>query len=45
MTPYQNGFLKTKGPNVHNVVLQDLCPLDLSEHFVQVVDRKHQANP
>ncbi|KAK3808375.1 MAG: secreted lipase [Benniella sp.] len=38
MTPYKNGFLKTKGPNVHNVVLQDLCPLDLSEHFLQLVD-------
>ncbi|KUO16347.1 esterase/lipase family protein [Streptomyces dysideae] len=30
VTPYRSQFLS--GPNVNNVVLQDLCPLDLSEH-------------
>ncbi len=30
VTPYRSGFLD--GPDVHNVVLQDLCPVDLSEH-------------
>ncbi|KAF9096085.1 hypothetical protein BGX23_012001 [Mortierella sp. AD031] len=38
VTPYTNGFLRTLGPNVRNVVLQDLCPLDPSEHLVQVND-------
>ncbi|MFD7766502.1 esterase/lipase family protein [Streptomyces sp. NPDC059787] len=31
VTPYRSGFLT--GPNVRNVLLQDLCPLDLSEHL------------
>ncbi|MEU9168116.1 alpha/beta fold hydrolase [Streptomyces sp. NPDC048420] len=30
VTPYRSQFLS--GPGVHNVLLQDLCPLDLSEH-------------
>ncbi|MEU6356047.1 alpha/beta fold hydrolase [Streptomyces sp. NPDC047072] len=30
VTPYQSQFLS--GTGVHNVLLQDLCPLDLSEH-------------
>lgn len=30
VTPYQSQFLN--GPNVHNVVLQNLCAADLSEH-------------
>lgn len=30
VTPYRSQFLS--GPGVHNVVVQDLCPLDLSEH-------------
>lgn len=30
VTPYRSQFLS--GSNVHNVLLQDLCPLDLSEH-------------
>ncbi|MER6733446.1 esterase/lipase family protein [Streptomyces puniciscabiei] len=29
-TPWQNDYLS--GSGVHNVLLQDLCPLDLSEH-------------
>ncbi|AKJ14108.1 lipase [Streptomyces incarnatus] len=29
-TPWQNDYLS--GSDVHNVLLQDLCPLDLSEH-------------
>ncbi|MET7734070.1 alpha/beta fold hydrolase [Streptomyces sp. NPDC005402] len=30
VTPYRSQFLS--GAGVHNVLLQDLCPLDLSEH-------------
>ncbi|MFF7858484.1 alpha/beta fold hydrolase [Streptomyces sp. NPDC007904] len=30
LTPYRSQYLS--GPNVRNVLLQDLCPLDLSEH-------------
>ena len=30
VTPYRSQFLD--GPGVRNVVLQDLCPIDLSEH-------------
>ncbi|WP_330292082.1 esterase/lipase family protein [Streptomyces sp. NBC_00576] len=30
VTPYRSQFLS--GSNVHNVLIQDLCPLDLSEH-------------
>ncbi|MFE0424058.1 esterase/lipase family protein [Streptomyces sp. NPDC058953] len=38
VTPYRSQFLT--GPNVRNVVVQDLCPLDLSEHVaVGTVDR------
>ncbi|MGW7100766.1 esterase/lipase family protein [Streptomyces sp. NPDC054838] len=38
VTPYTSGFLS--GPNVHNVVLQDLCALDLSEHVaIGLTDR------
>ncbi|WP_344657217.1 esterase/lipase family protein [Catenulispora subtropica] len=32
VTPYPNQFLD--GPNVRNVVVQDLCPLDVSEHVL-----------
>ena len=32
VTPYTNQFLT--GPDVHNVVVQDLCPLDVSEHVL-----------
>ncbi|MFL6111501.1 MAG: esterase/lipase family protein [Catenulispora sp.] len=32
MTPYTNQFLV--GPEVRNVVVQDLCPLDVSEHVL-----------
>jgi triacylglycerol esterase/lipase EstA (alpha/beta hydrolase family) len=31
VTPYTSQFLS--GPNVHNVVLQNLCPVDVSEHL------------
>lgn len=31
VTPYRSAYLT--GPNVRNVLLQDLCPLDLSEHL------------
>ncbi|WP_330238197.1 esterase/lipase family protein [Streptomyces sp. NBC_00525] len=38
VTPYRSQFLD--GPNVRNVLLQDLCPLDLSEHVaIGTVDR------
>lgn len=30
VTPYRTQYLN--GPNVRNVLLQDLCPIDLSEH-------------
>ncbi|NUP45830.1 MAG: alpha/beta fold hydrolase, partial [Catenulispora sp.] len=32
VTPVSNQFLA--GPDVHNVVVQDLCPLDVSEHVL-----------
>ncbi|MFD3454136.1 esterase/lipase family protein [Streptomyces sp. NPDC058691] len=38
VTPYTSQFLS--GPDVRNVVLQDLCSLDLSEHvFIGLTDR------
>lgn len=38
VTPYQSQFLS--GSDVHNVLLQDLCPADLSEHVaIGTVDR------
>lgn len=38
VTPYRTQYLD--GPNVHNVLLQDLCPVDLSEHVaIGTVDR------
>ncbi|MFJ8648144.1 esterase/lipase family protein [Streptomyces sp. NPDC093546] len=38
VTPYRSQFLD--GPNVRNVLLQDLCPLDLSEHVaIGLTDR------
>ncbi|MFF8914489.1 esterase/lipase family protein [Streptomyces sp. NPDC015032] len=38
VTPYRTQFLN--GPNVRNVLLQDLCPVDLSEHVaIGTVDR------
>ncbi|MFJ9579931.1 esterase/lipase family protein [Streptomyces sp. NPDC101191] len=38
VTPYQSGWLS--GPNVSNVLLQDRCALDLSEHVaIGTVDR------
>lgn len=38
VTPYRSAFLD--GPNVKNVVLQDLCVLDLSEHVaIGLTDR------
>ncbi|MET9887308.1 alpha/beta fold hydrolase [Streptomyces sp. NPDC006430] len=40
VTPYRTAFLQGTGSNVHNVVLQDLCPLDLSEHVaIGLTDR------
>ncbi|KAF9987225.1 hypothetical protein BGZ75_000890 [Mortierella antarctica] len=40
VTPYTNGFLKDKNPNVRNQILQDWCATDLSEHIFQAFDRK-----
>ncbi|MFF8386814.1 esterase/lipase family protein [Streptomyces kanasensis] len=38
VTPYRSQFLD--GPGVRNVLLQDLCPVDLSEHLaIGLVDR------
>ncbi|WP_327427595.1 MULTISPECIES: esterase/lipase family protein [unclassified Streptomyces] len=38
VTPYTSGFLT--GSDVHNVLLQDLCPVDLSEHVaIGLLDR------
>ncbi|MFF7332080.1 esterase/lipase family protein [Streptomyces sp. NPDC090306] len=38
VTPYRSQFLT--GSDVHNVLLQDLCPLDLSEHVtIGLTDR------
>ncbi|MEI7031409.1 esterase/lipase family protein [Streptomyces pratensis] len=38
VTPYRTQYLD--GPNVRNVLLQDLCPLDFSEHVaIGTVDR------
>ncbi|MFE1264149.1 esterase/lipase family protein [Streptomyces albogriseolus] len=38
VTPYRSAFLT--GPNVRNVVLQDLCAVDLSEHLaIGLIDR------
>ncbi|WP_329278900.1 esterase/lipase family protein [Streptomyces sp. NBC_01451] len=38
VTPYQSQFLS--GSDVHNVLIQDLCPLDLSEHAaIGLLDR------
>ncbi|MEV5973275.1 alpha/beta fold hydrolase [Streptomyces sp. NPDC051921] len=45
VTPYQSGWLS--GPNVDNVLLQDRCALDLSEHVaIGTVDRIvfHEVN-
>ncbi|MFD3735302.1 esterase/lipase family protein [Streptomyces sp. NPDC058632] len=38
VTPYRSQYLS--GPNVRNVLLQDLCPVDLSEHVaIGLIDR------
>ncbi|GGX50286.1 esterase/lipase family protein [Streptomyces fructofermentans] len=38
VTPYRSQFLD--GPNVHNVLIQDRCALDLSEHAaIGLIDR------
>lgn len=38
VTPYKSQFLS--GPDVKNVLLQDLCPVDVSEHLaIGLVDR------
>ena len=34
--PYSSGYLV--GPDVENIVLQDVCPLDLSEHTLVAFD-------
>ncbi|MFF4157663.1 esterase/lipase family protein [Streptomyces sp. NPDC001678] len=38
VTPYRSGFLD--GPNVRNVLVQDLCPVDISMHLtLGTIDR------
>ena len=38
VTPYRGQYLS--GPGVRNVLLQDLCPVDLSEHVaIGLLDR------
>ncbi|HET6857526.1 MAG TPA: alpha/beta fold hydrolase [Streptomyces sp.] len=38
VTPYRSQFLE--GPGVRNVLIQDLCPVDLSEHVaIGILDR------
>ncbi len=36
VVPYESSFLD--GPNVRNIVLQDICPLDFSEHLGTAFD-------
>ena len=36
VTPYQSQFLS--GPNVHNVLVQDLCPANIPDHVLMAVD-------
>ncbi|GJJ68436.1 triacylglycerol lipase [Entomortierella parvispora] len=38
VTPYTSGFLKDKNPLVHNQLLQDWCPFDVSDHLLQGVN-------
>ncbi|KAI8602664.1 secreted lipase [Dissophora ornata] len=38
VTPYTNGFLRDKNPLVQDVVLQNLCAVDLSEHVAVMAD-------
>ncbi|KAG0276979.1 hypothetical protein BGZ96_003062 [Linnemannia gamsii] len=38
VTPYTNGKLRDNNPLIQNVVLQDLCGVDLSDHVLQMVD-------
>ncbi|KAF9951348.1 hypothetical protein BGZ72_007121 [Mortierella alpina] len=38
VTPYTNGLLRDTNPLVKNVVLQSLCPTDVSEHVLQMTD-------
>lgn len=37
VTPYTSTYL-TQGPNVTNVAVQDICPLDPTEHFAMSAD-------
>ncbi|KAF9140352.1 hypothetical protein BGX30_006664 [Mortierella sp. GBA39] len=38
VTPYTNGYLRDNTSAVKNVLLQDLCSLDVSEHALQMLD-------
>ncbi|KAF9915113.1 hypothetical protein FBU30_002161 [Linnemannia zychae] len=38
VTPYTNGKLRDNNPLAKNVVLQDLCSVDLSDHVLQMAD-------
>jgi triacylglycerol esterase/lipase EstA (alpha/beta hydrolase family) len=41
VTPYTSAFLT--GPDVHNVTLQDGCPIDLADHLAIIYDRRALA--
>ncbi|KAG0270254.1 hypothetical protein DFQ27_009046 [Actinomortierella ambigua] len=36
VTPYTNGILRDKNPKAKSLTLQELCPLDLSNHLTMV---------
>ncbi|KAI1296069.1 hypothetical protein EDD11_007607 [Mortierella claussenii] len=38
VTPYTSGLLKDKNAMTTNVVLQNLCAVDLSDHITQMID-------
>jgi triacylglycerol esterase/lipase EstA (alpha/beta hydrolase family) len=42
VTPYTSAFL-APGPNVHNITLQDGCPLDLGDHLAIIYDERALA--
>ncbi len=43
VTPYTSAFL-APGPNVHNVTLQDGCPIDLGDHLAIIYDERALAD-
>jgi hypothetical protein len=41
VTPYTSAFLS--GADVHNITLQDGCPIDLGDHLAIIYDRRALA--